>query len=387
MDARWMAVGSSNDPDSYAAGKAAADAALTRDDAQLLVVFCAHTYDLDRLLAGINERSGGVPLIGCSTAGEIATDGPEDASVVLTALGGPGFSVATRVATGVADRLRGAGEEVAGALTEVDDRAHRVLLLLTDGLAGDQQEIVRGAFGVVGAAVPLVGGCAGDALEMQQTYQLYGDQVLTNSVVAAALGSDAPIGIGVRHGWRTVGEPVLVTRSKNNRVFTLDDQPALDVYLDRLGVPAEARTTPAAFTRFAQAHPLGISRRSTEPHVRFVGGANFEERSLACIAEVPEGGLAWFMEGDEASVLEATDAACDEALETLAGEPPLGVIAFDCIARRGVLGEIGIRHEVDRIAAHAPGSPVAGFYTYGEIARTKGVSGFHNQTLVVLAVA
>jgi hypothetical protein len=30
---------------------------------------------------------------------------------------------------------------------------------------------------------------------------------------------------------------------------------------------------------------------------------------------------------------------------------------------------------------------VAGFYTYGEIARTHGVSGFHNQTLVVLAFA
>jgi hypothetical protein len=29
---------------------------------------------------------------------------------------------------------------------------------------------------------------------------------------------------------------------------------------------------------------------------------------------------------------------------------------------------------------------VAGFYSYGEIARTSGVAGFHNQTLVVLAI-
>jgi hypothetical protein len=33
------------------------------------------------------------------------------------------------------------------------------------------------------------------------------------------------------------------------------------------------------------------------------------------------------------------------------------------------------------------GAPIAGFYTYGEIARTSGVRGFHNQTLVVLALA
>jgi hypothetical protein len=387
MNDRWMAVGSSNEPDGYAAGSKAAGDALIRDDAKLLVVFCAHTYNLEHLLAGINDRSGGVPLIGCSTAGEIATDGPDDSSVVITALGGPGFSVSTRVCSGISGRLRSSGEEVATGLAEVAERKHRVLLLLTDGLAGDQQEIVRGVFGVVGAGVPLVGGCAGDALEMQRTYQLYGDQVLTNSVVAAALGSDAPIGIGVRHGWRTVGEAMLVTRSKDNRVFTMNDEPALDVYLDRLDVPEAARTNAAAFTRFASTHPLGISRRAAEPHVRFVGGADFGDRSLSCIAEVPEGGLAWFMEGDERSVLEATDAACSEALATLGGEPPIGVIAFDCIARRGVLGEEGIRREVGRIAAHAPGSPVAGFYTYGEIARTKGVSGFHNQTLVVLAVA
>jgi hypothetical protein len=63
------------------------------------------------------------------------------------------------------------------------------------------------------------------------------------------------------------------------------------------------------------------------------------------------------------------------------------MLAFDCIARREVLGEAGIRAEIDRVATIAGGVPVAGFYTYGEIARTRGVSGFHNQTLVVLSVA
>jgi hypothetical protein len=62
------------------------------------------------------------------------------------------------------------------------------------------------------------------------------------------------------------------------------------------------------------------------------------------------------------------------------------MIAFDCIARRGVLGDDGIRSEIDRLATIASGTPVAGFYTYGEIARTRGPRGFHNQTLVVLSI-
>ena len=115
--------------------------------------------------------------------------------------------------------------------------------------------------------------------------------------------------------------------------------------------------------------------------------AGFDDRSLGCIAEIPQGGLAWFMEGDDDSVMRATDAACADALRPLGGRAPLGMIAFDCIARREVLGDAGIRREVDLVAAQAAGAPVAGFYTYGEIARTHGVAGFHNQTLVVLAVS
>ena len=382
---RWLGVGRSSHPDAATAGRAAAAEAVTGDDPRLLVVFCSDSYDLPALLAGIAAEARGAKVIGCSTAGEIATSGPLDTSVVVTALGGPGFSVTTRAATGVAARLREAGAEVAEALSPVDGKPHQVLLLLTDGLAGDQQEIVRGAYGVAGASVPLVGGCAGDDLKMRTTYQLHGTTVLRDGIVAAAISSDAPFGIGVQHGWRTVGEPMLVTRSGGNRVYELDDRPALDAYLDRLDAPEDARRDPAAFTRFALTHPLGLARRSGEPSVRFVAEADFGDRSLGCIAEVPQGGMTWFMEGDAESVLDATDKACASALAALNGARPLGLLAFDCIARREVLGP-GIRAEIDRVAEVAGGAPVAGFYTYGEIARTHGITGFHNQTLVVLAV-
>jgi hypothetical protein len=356
------------------------------DDPRLVIVFAAHSYDGEALLAGIRSETGETPLIGCSTAGEIASSGPGEAGVVVTVMGGPGFDVATRAANNVSADLRGAGAGVAEAMSAVSGRAHRVLLLLADGLAGDQQEIVRGAYMVAGAAIPLVGGCAGDDLRMVGTRQFHNGEVLGDSVVAAAVGSDAPFGIGVRHGWRRVGTPMLVSASSGNRVEMLDDRPALDVYLERLNAPAQAHSDAKAFTEFAQTHPLGLARRSGEEHVRFVGEADFEKRALVCIAEVPQGGVTWLMEGDSRSVLDATDAACLEALDELAGRKPIGMLTFDCIARKGVLG-VGVGDEVARVANHAGAAPVAGFYTYGEIARTRGVAGFHNQTLVVLAVS
>lgn len=381
---RWVGVGHSTSTSSRTAGFAAALEAICGTDIRLLVVFASPTHDMEQLLSGIRDVCPDAPLIGCSTAGEIATDGPGNATVVVTALGGEGFSVSTRLARNASSRLRDAGAEAALCVESVAPREHQLLMLLTDGLGGDQQEIVRGAYSTVGAGVPLVGGCAGDDMAMKHTQQLYNGEVLDDCVVAAAITSDAPFGIGVQHGWRRVGEPMLVSESRGNRVYSLNDLPALDVYLAHLDPPAAVRHDPAAFTAFAMTHPFGLSRRSGE-EVRFIADANFEDRSVGCIAELPQGGLAWIMEGDESSVLDATDAACSQALEALDGAKPIGFLAFDCVARRGVLGDKGVGREVAQIASHAGGAPVAGFYTYGEIARTYGVGGFHNQTLVVLA--
>lgn len=381
-------MGSSSATDGTTAADEVCDSALAGPDPRLLTVFASDKCNLDALMKRLRRRIGSTPVIGCSTAGEIVAGGPRDASVVAVALGGDGFSVATAVGRDASTRLRAAGADAASSLRDsaVRARPHQVLLLLSDGLGGDQQEVVRGAYGVAGAGVPLVGGCAGDDLKMQRTFQMFGDEVLSDAVVGAAIGSDAPFGIGVRHGWRRVGEPMLITKSVGSRVLTIDDQPALDAYLARLDAPAEAGADAAAFTRFALTHPLGLARRSGE-EVRFIADADVSDRSIGCIASVPQGALAWLMEGDVASVLAATDGACSDALADLDGHVPLGIIAFDCIARRGVLGDQGISREVDRIESQTGTVPLAGFYTYGEIARTRGTGGFHNQTLVVLAVA
>lgn len=383
---RWLGVGTSTTSDAHAAGVAAATSAVTGEDPQLLLAFVCDDMDVEAVTAGIRTTNPDTPLLGCTTAGELADIGAGDMGVVVVALGGGGFAIETSLARNASTSLHEAGADVARGGLAVADSPHRVLLLLTDGLAGDQQEIVRGAYATLGATTRLVGGCAGDGLRMQTTRQIYGDEVMTDAVVAAAIGSDAPIGIGVEHGWRPVGERLLVTHSEGNVVHRLDDRPALDVYLELLDAPEEARTDHVAFTKFAITHPLGLERR-TGVEVRFVGDADFDARTLQCIAGVPQGELAWVLEGDEASVLDATDDACDSARAQLDGREPLGLVAFDCIARRGVLGDPGLGAEIDRIHEQFPGIPLAGFYTYGEFARVEGTRGFHNQTLVVMAVA
>ena len=382
---RWFAVGTA-DVSADDAGRRAADAALIRDDAKLLIVFCSPAENLPDLIGQIGSRSGDVPLIGCTTAGEIARDGPRDGSVVVTALGGDGFVIGTVAAAGASEDLRGAGARAARCLPAPARHPHRVLLLLTDGLASDQDEIIRGAYSVLGAGVPMVGGCAGDGLKMYRTFQFHGDRVLTDSVVAAGIASTGPLGIGVQHGWRPAGEPMLVTGSSPNQVDSLDDRPALDVFLERLG------TEPGQFHSedlpvLALLHPLGISRHSGEEQVRFITSADFARRSLFSTAQVPQGSLVCLMEADTSAVLAAATVACHQSVAALGGSIPLGMLAFDCVARRGVLGQEGIEKEIRGLADAAGGAPLAGFYSYGEIARTHGMRGLHNYTLVILSVA
>ena len=114
--------------------------------------------------------------------------------------------------------------------------------------------------------------------------------------------------------------------------------------------------------------------------------ADFDARAVIFTADIPEGGTAWFMEGDEASIANSTRVAVDAALDALDGRPPLGLLTFDCVARQEVLGRDSPA-AVASVFESAGGVPVAGFHTFGEIARVQGINGYHNQTLVVLALS
>jgi len=332
-------------------------------------------------------------MVGTTTGGG---PGHVHGEVVVVAFGGAGFAAATAGAAIGAAGLRHAGASAAQCVNEVTGFPHQVLVLVSDGAAGDQQEVVRGAYQVTGAGVPLVGAVGGVAADGSgiESWQVRDGQVFASGVVAAALGSHAPFGVGVGHGWLPVGAPMLNTASIGDVVHELDGRPALGVYLARLkqlGVPAswEALRSPGwdarIFAQVAALHPLGLTRRYGH-QIRSVLGGDPASGSLVCAAEVPPAGVVSVMTGDAESVLTGTDHACRSARAGLGGQPPLGLVVFNCVARRSILGEAGAVREAGRIVTHAEGAVVGGVYTFGEFARTHGLPGFHNKTLAVLAV-
>ena len=106
-------LGRKQGPDSYAAGAAAARAAVDGRTAELVVVFASIGYDFDAMLAGVRDVAGSVPLVGCSTFGQFTVDGVLARGVAVAAFGGPGFTVNATVSRGASERRREAGREVA----------------------------------------------------------------------------------------------------------------------------------------------------------------------------------------------------------------------------------------------------------------------------------
>ena len=381
----WVQVGASSLNYTGQAFEQAMQALQCPQDPKLIVALIAPNFDLAAIAEQLHGTFPHTQVIGCTTSGEITPYGAAANALVLWALGGSAIEVSTGSGQGDEQGLRQAASEAAHCLDHLEHRANTILIVLSDGLCGDQMDVVRGAYDVAGIDVPLVGGCAGDNLAMRRTRQIHGRRVMSQAVVAAAVSSDRPLGIGVSHGWTPASEPMLVTGSKGNILSTLEDKPALDIYLDFFNPGDVISTDPAAFAKFAATHPIGIRRRD-KIEMRHITGFNLDSRELILVAEVPQGALAFLTQGDFDSVLNAAAQSCTTALEALNGLPPVGLLMFDCVSRRAVFTEERIHEETDLIISTCGAVPMAGFYTYGEIARTKGAGGFHNQTLVTLAI-
>lgn len=381
---RWMGVGNSALNDSVEATRDAISQAVEGRQPTLVLLFCSSSHDITSVARTAQaEVPDGAVVAGCSTAGEICGRGAGQNGLVAIALGGEGFTVRSSVGD-LSTGPRSAGRKAAQGLLELES-PYKVLMLLSDGLFGLRTELIRGAYSVAGATVPLVGGTAADDMKLVKTFQIHGGEVLTEAVVGIAIGSTAPMAIGTGHGCQRISEPVVVTESDGTWIYRLNDEPALDYFLSAVGAPAEAYNSREAMPHKGLEHMLGLLRPGGE-EIRATVGADYDRRSLLC-GDVPKGTLVSIMHSSQDSILVGTHQACEHARVALGEREPIGVIAFDCAARFCLLDDAGLKSEMNIIADAFPQAALGGLYTYGEFARVRGSRGFHNATLALLVLS
>ncbi len=388
-----VGVGKNNQTDAFMAGAEATKTALEQagGKANLIMVFSSVSFDQKRMLDGVMSVSEKIPLVGCSSSGEITTEGPVSQHIAAMALNSENLNLTIGIGKGTEKDSFKAGAMAAKEVKKKAKGKISLFLMLLDGLAENGAAAVRGIQSVLGKNFPIIGGSAGDDFLFKKTYQYHDGEILTNSIIGIGLSGNFSYGIGVRHGWESIGLPMKVTKAKGAKLIEINNRPALSIYEDYFGKKSE-ELIKEPIAKMAYTYPLGMSViGSQELLIRDVVIAN-KEGEINCAAEIPEGAEIRLMLGDPEKAIKAAKEAAESALSQLKGIKPKVILVFNCIARSKLLRE----RKGEEIAAVqevlGKDVPLIGFYTYGEQAPLSGIVGpecfsvFHNETMALLAL-
>jgi hypothetical protein len=358
-----------------------------RSDAHLVLYFgTSDELGTEAWYGELRARYPHAHIVGCSSGGQIQHGGICETGIAAVAV--RFAATPLRIATeSVVDssQSRAYGAALGHRLSDKDLAG---VFVLSDGLNVNGSELVRGLLSVLGSAVRVSGGLAGDGARFAQTR--VGADALPQPLTIAAIGfygSAVRFSCGSGGGWDTFGVPRRVTRSSGNELFELEGKPALDLYERYLGEEAEGLPGTALL------YPLKIwdPERPSHDVVRTVLAVNREARSMIFAGDVPQGSKAQLMRGEFTRLAAgATEAASQAAAKQSEGGAQGGLaLLVSCIGRRLLMGQ-RIEDEIQAVSeVLAADVSQLGFYSYGEIAphSVSGVCELHNQTMTVTVIS
>lgn len=334
----------------------------------LACVFCSVTQPLDQLRATFANHQ--IPLFGCTSSGEIANSNAVEESIAVMLLELPQDAAVMQIFEGAERSSYQVGENIAQWARGVF--ASPTLVVLSAGLQADGEAIVHGIIDTLGYEAPLFGGLAGDNLLMQGTY-VFTESAMTGLGVLALVLDGTKIeakGLAVS-GWKGIGTTKTITHSVGNIVYTIDDQPALDVYGRYLNINMGDDHSLAA------EYPLLLLRNDGSFVLRAAMVIN-PDKSMIYAGTVPQGSKVQFSTPPSTEIIDFALEHLTQFKQAITGAE--AILLFSCKARHLALGPM-IDDEISAIHT-LWGTPLAGFFTYGEIGPTfKGHCDFHNDTL------
>ena len=353
-------------------------------------VFSSPKHDLVTVMSAARAAAPGCELFAAHTAGEFTERGAMRGGVVVLLLASDSLMFQTAVAA----HLSVDPEAAAAALTRdfaalAKDASSRGLglsttVLLLDGLTGVGEQLVQGIRNGTRLFQQIVGGAAGDDGQFKATAVAGGEHVGVDSAVLAHIFDKRAWGVGLDHGLRPATPRMTVTKGSGSIISKLDGRPAFEVYREYAKTKG-VELTPATSGAFFIANELGVYFLDGVHHARAPVGVG-ENGELHLIASISEGASVCILDGEPDAMIEACTRAAKQARQNVGEGPVAGVLVFDCICRGMILGR-DFQKEIDAVRSVFPKVPVAGFLTYGEIARFRGRNeGWHNTTSVVVAI-
>ncbi|MEO6669500.1 MAG: FIST N-terminal domain-containing protein [Ferruginibacter sp.] len=242
----------------------------------------------------------------------------------------------------------------------------------------DGETLVRSIEGAIGSEKVFYGGMAGDDMTLTGSYVFTNDNETDFGIVALILNNDklSLQGMAIT-GWKPIGIARKVTKSVGKLVYTIDDIPAVAMYLKYLGKAGkEVDKDFDVLQELSFHYPFIANRGGGETIIKSPLKIDHTANALLMDMEMPEGSTFWFTTPPEFEIVEEiiTEATL---LKTSTKSEAEALLIFSCAGRHPALGPM-VTLENEGLA-EVWKTPMAGFFTYGEFGRAKnGRQHFHS---------
>jgi len=346
-------------------------------DCALLLAFFSSDRDSGAVAAAIARHFPGVPVAGCSTAGEIHAGTLLEGSITLMAFRRGDFNVVADLVRDIhlltTQRAYETGRQLRGrfaeARLEFPTRGKGFAVMLVDGLSNREEHVVTAARCAVGE-MPLIGGSAGDSQLFREATLIFNGAVVRDAAILILVETDIPFQTFRLQNFEPTPRRYVVTAADPQKrvVHELNGTLAAEEYARAIGLERKD-LSPAHFA----AHPF-IVRAGTDYFCRSIRQIN-KDGSISFFCAIDEGMvLAVAHQQDMAG---ATAEALRQIDSTLGGIDC--VLGFDCLWRKVEIENRQMTKPMEEVYTRYR---LNGFNTYGE-----QFNGIHlNQTLTGLAL-
>ncbi|MGF1908676.1 FIST C-terminal domain-containing protein [Vibrio kasasachensis] len=336
-----------------------------------VLFYCSVVYPLDQLANAMKNQFTNIELAGCTTAGEVTSDGYEQHSLVAIWFSPDYFSISSTTINSIESFDLIAAQTKINQLVErcsfkelAEIEGNTFILTLIDGLSTKEEQLLS-ILNSAANGIPHFGGSAGDDVNLANTHVYHQDSFIANAAVVIMVNTRCKFEVFNCNHICSSKEKLVVTEAnaQTRTVYELNSEPAALEYARILGLDI-SELNPEIFSL----HPLAV-KIGDNYYARSIQKVNKEDFSLTFYCAVDTGIIlsAVKMESIIDSLLNKLKNLKQRLLK------PERVLACDCFLRRLEIEQMGLMNEIADLQNQYR---IFGFNTYGE-----HINGMHlNQT-------
>ncbi|MDX2431540.1 MAG: FIST N-terminal domain-containing protein [Bacteroides sp.] len=315
-------------------------------DCDLIIIYTAMGHNFKELLSEAHQLSPNAQVVGCTCAGIIGTEGPNESlrALAVMVIKGPKDEF---VVSGIDDLPYGFDTTVSIDLRDAYSQLSLELKNRNPGInmifchpaqTSMNRIIIEGIESVFGQDIPIAGGVSVDNMKFVGNFQFIGEQVFEKGAIMIGFADPTLelISLG-NHGFDIIGKPFEVTHSEDMHVIELDGRPPWKSWTEKLGMPETSTMAEVLiFAPLAVELPVELHEEYGSPYLVF-GGMPLPDGTIYASRTIPEGTKLWLTKRNEKKILEGVDRMMIQILERCEGRKPVAVFHADCAARGKML--------------------------------------------------